>query len=203
MTDRAPRQLLRRDERRAQILRAAAVAFSEAGFAATSVEDVAKQAGITKLIVYRHFASKADLYRAILDEVAKRLSEEFVARSSVPEPRGAGVGSLLAVARELPDGFRLLFVHAAREPEFSEFALEFRDLQTALAEQVLADVIPDEVIRSWATRQLVDELVISVLNWIDCGSPERDHVFERIVTDSIAASVQSWEASARAALNHS
>lgn len=116
MTKRQPRQLLRRDERRAQILRAAAVAFSESGFAATSVEDVAKQAGITKLIVYRHFESKAELYRAILDEVARRLSEEFlelVAEDRVVGSGNSGVLSLLNVARELPDGFRLLFLHAA------------------------------------------------------------------------------------------
>lgn len=140
MTKRQPRQLLRRDERRAQILRAAAVAFSESGFAATSVEDVAKQAGITKLIVYRHFESKAELYRAILDEVARRLSEEFlelVAEDRVVGSGNSGVLSLLNVARELPDGFRLLFLHAAREPEFAGFAREFRELQTHVAASAL------------------------------------------------------------------
>lgn len=142
MTKRQPRQLLRRDERRAQILRAAAVAFSESGFAATSVEDVAKQAGITKLIVYRHFESKAELYRAILDEVARRLSEEFlelVAEDRVVGSGNSGVLSLLNVARELPDGFRLLFLHAAREPEFAGFAREFRELQTHVAASARAD----------------------------------------------------------------
>src|SRR6478672_5142048 len=117
-----PRQLLRRDQRRAQILRAAAQAFSRDGYVATSVEEVAKQAGITKLIVYRHFDSKAALYRAILDEVATRLGEEWLLNTDEARPQGSAVRTLLTVARELPDGFRLLFVHAAREQEFMAYA---------------------------------------------------------------------------------
>ena len=43
-----------RDERRAQILGAAATAFAESGFAATSMADVARAAGITKPVSYTH-----------------------------------------------------------------------------------------------------------------------------------------------------
>jgi len=52
------RQLLSRADRQAQLLRAAATAFARAGFAATSMDDVAAEAGVTKLIVYRNFDSK-------------------------------------------------------------------------------------------------------------------------------------------------
>lgn len=199
MTARQPRQLLRRDERRAQILRAAAVAFSESGFAATSVEDVAKQAGITKLIVYRHFESKAELYRAILDEVARRLSEEFLELMG-DVPGSAGVVALLNVARELPDGFRLLFLHAAREPEFAGFAREFRELQTRVAAGALEPMIADPTLRAWGTRQLVDTLVSAVLNWMECGDPARDHLFVELTTDAVRSSVMSWATVADEAL---
>lgn len=199
MTARQPRQLLRRDERRAQILRAAAVAFSESGFAATSVEDVAKQAGITKLIVYRHFESKAELYRAILDEVARRLSEEFLELMG-DVPGSAGVVALLNVARELPDGFRLLFLHAAREPEFAGFAREFRELQTLVAAGALEPMIADPTLRAWGTRQLVDTLVSAVLNWMECGDPARDHLFVELTTDAVRSSVMSWATVADEAL---
>jgi len=176
------------------------VAFSESGFAATSVEDVAKQAGITKLIVYRHFESKAELYRAILDEVARRLSEEFIELMAEDLPGSAGVVALLNVARELPDGFRLLFLHAAREPEFAGFAQEFRELQTAVAAGALEPVIADPTIRAWGTRQLVDTLVSSVLNWLDSGDAARDHLFVELTTDSVRSSVISWATVADQAL---
>ena len=61
------RRLLSREQREASILRAAARAFATGGFAATSMEDIAAEAGVTKLIVYRHFDSKQQLYEAVLD----------------------------------------------------------------------------------------------------------------------------------------
>ena len=49
------------------------------GLAATSMDDVAAEAGVTRLIVYRNFESKEGLYRAVLERVATRLRDEFVA----------------------------------------------------------------------------------------------------------------------------
>ena len=71
------RVLLDRPARRAAILAAAAGAFAERGFADTSMDDVAAAAGITRLIVYRHFDSKEDLYAAVLQHVRDRLAEEL------------------------------------------------------------------------------------------------------------------------------
>src|SRR5687768_1895498 len=121
----APRQLLGREERQASILRGAAQAFARAGFAGTSMDDVAAAAGITKLIVYRHFDSKDELYRAVLQRVSSRLAEELVAALEQPQPRAIGARVLLTVAREDPDGFVLLWRHAAREPQFAAYAAEF------------------------------------------------------------------------------
>ena len=73
--------------RRAAILRAAAAAFAERGFADTSMDDVAAAAGITRLIVYRHFPSKEALYVAVLEGVRDRLAEESVASIERGESR--------------------------------------------------------------------------------------------------------------------
>src|ERR1700689_3304575 len=107
------RVLLDRPARRAAILRAAAAAFAEGGFAATSMDDVAAAAGITRLIVYRHFDTKESLYGAVLQDVRDRLAAESA--------RGAGRGesvalrALLFVGRDDPAGVTLLLRHAARE----------------------------------------------------------------------------------------
>ena len=84
-----------RDDRRAQLVGAAAAAFLAAGFDATSMEAVAERAGVTRLIVYRHFDSKEALYRAVLDSVVESLRSEFdpVAPSGVaaaPAPPANG-----------------------------------------------------------------------------------------------------------------
>jgi AcrR family transcriptional regulator len=188
------RAQLPRDERRAQILRAAACAFAREGFAATSVDEVAKSAGITKLIVYRHFDSKAALYRAILDDVTVRLAEEWGSASFEQHTRGAAARTLLRVGRSNPDGFRLLFVHAAREVEFAGYAAEIRALQTGLAEEMLAPLPLDDLLRRWATSVLVDQLVVAVLGWLDDGDPDRDDEWVDLVTAGLRAEIETWVA---------
>ena len=79
---------LPRAERQESILHGAAAAFARTGYAATSMEDIAAASGITKLIVYRHFDSKEELYRAVLQRVFDRLAEEFV--DGVRERAGDG-----------------------------------------------------------------------------------------------------------------
>jgi len=54
------RQRMPRAQRREQILAAATHAFARAGFADTSLDDVAAEAGVTRVILYRHFDSKAE-----------------------------------------------------------------------------------------------------------------------------------------------
>ena len=67
----------RRDPaRRMALLAAAAEAFAHAGYAATSMDEIAATAGITKLIVYRHFESKEVLYRAVLEQVFQKSPAE-------------------------------------------------------------------------------------------------------------------------------
>jgi len=178
------RQLLPREERQAQLLRAAASAFAHAGFAATSMDDVAAEAGVTKLIVYRHFESKEELYRAVLRAVAERLGEEFVKGLSQPEParKGFTTRSILIVARENPDGFRLLTTHAAREPQFAELASEFKEQGLHVADAMIGDMIPDPVVKAWASGVIADYVVQGVLVWLDVGDPARDEEFVELAT---------------------
>jgi AcrR family transcriptional regulator len=144
----APVRRLRRAQRREQILTAATEAFARNGFAATSLDDIAGQAGITRVLLYRHFDSKTDLYQAVLDRMCARLE------AHVEEPVGgftdASVDGLLAAAVESPAGFRLLFQHALREPEFSERIEKFRADITAAAYRQISTMVPDKALAPWA-----------------------------------------------------
>jgi len=183
---------MRRDERRAQILGAAAAAFSREGFAATSMDEVADEAGITKLIVYRHFDSKEELYRAILDQVGGRLAEEWKSASIDGDGGGLAAHTLLTVARDLPDGFRLLFVHASREQEFATYADEVRAVQLALADEQLGDLLEPGPIHDWVVKMSIDYLVSAVLEWIDIGPPSLDEQWERRMNLGLRAMVTAW-----------
>jgi AcrR family transcriptional regulator len=58
------------DERRLQILRVAMRLFSQRGFRGTITKEIAKAAGVSEAMVFRHFATKEELYSAILDQKA-------------------------------------------------------------------------------------------------------------------------------------
>lgn len=60
------------DERRMQILEAAANLFSVNGFRGTTTKEIARDAGVSEALVFRHFATKDKLYEAILDARACR-----------------------------------------------------------------------------------------------------------------------------------
>jgi AcrR family transcriptional regulator len=164
----AKRRLLHRDERRAQLVSAAAHAFLAGGFAATNLDDVAAQAGVTKMIIYRHFDSKSDLYRAVLLDTRQRIE----ARIGAPEQFGPqALHNLVLAARENPDGFRLLYRHARREPDFAGYLDELSLTASRNADRWLRELIPDPGRRAWIASLLPALTIDAILTWLDTGQP--------------------------------
>jgi AcrR family transcriptional regulator len=185
---------LPRAERQAQVLDAAAAAFAHTGFGDTSMDDVATAAGVTRLIVYRNFPSKEELYRAVLERVANRLGEEFELIGPPPGRAPVVVNALLRVAREQPDGFRLLWVHAAHEPAFASYAAEFRELAVDYARQMLVTDITDPMLLAWASNTIVGHVYDAVLTWLQLGDPADDESFVAFVSAGLRALVTAWAA---------
>jgi AcrR family transcriptional regulator len=172
----APGRRLPRAQRRDQILAAATRAFARAGFAATSLDDIAAEAGISRVILYRHFDSKTDLYRAALDRVGARLA----ATVGMRDYTAASVDALVAAAAADPDGFRLLFRHAAREPEFRAETDRLRATSIKVAERELAKSIPDAAWRRWTAHLAPVVVIEAVMAWLDTGQPDPDQIATRI-----------------------
>jgi AcrR family transcriptional regulator len=168
--------LLPRAQRREQILLSATRAFARAGFAATGLEDVAAEARVSRDVLYRHFESKADLYRAVLSRAQDRLG----AATGAPDFTPASLDELLAAAAEEPAGFRLLFHHAAREPEFRREMDELRACMFDVTYRQLADVIPDPAWARWASTLVPTTAVEGVIAWLDAGQPDPATAASRI-----------------------
>jgi AcrR family transcriptional regulator len=171
-----PTRRLGRAERREQIVLAATRAFARSGFAATGLDDIAAEAGISRVILYRHFDTKADLYRAVLERVCSRLLEACGARDFT----ASTIPALVAVAGEDPDGFRLLFHHAAREPEFQAEMSQFRTAMTSTARSELADLVPDHAWGQWAAQLTATMAIEAIIAWLDAGRPDPDQAADRI-----------------------
>jgi AcrR family transcriptional regulator len=183
---------LPRSERRQSILGGAGRAFTAAGFAATSMEAIAEEAGVSKLLLYRHFESKAELYRSVLEQVQVRIAEEFSAAAQRGQGPGVPAWAFTAVAREDPEGFRLLWRHAAREPAFAGHAAEVRAEAVLYAEGVLTQFVVDPTVLGWAAETIVAFLVEAVLAWLERGDPQRDEEFVALATASLEALVRTW-----------
>ena len=69
----SPRIRLKGDERRSQLLGIAKRLFSECGFENTTTKAIAAEAGVSEAIIFRHFASKEELYAKILDQKADEI----------------------------------------------------------------------------------------------------------------------------------
>ena len=172
MGDERPK-LLKRPERRRTLVAAAARAFAQNGFAATSLDDVATEAGVSRVLIYRHFDSKSELYQAALDEVAGQLVQ---ATGAPDRLSAASLDGLIRVARDNPDGFRLFFRHSGREPEFRAHADWLRGAMVETAEPYLREVIADTARLAWAAALVPAVVIETLLAWLDSGAPDPDSV---------------------------
>lgn len=79
---------------RQALLDAALIVFSQKGYAAARLEDVAEQAGVSRGAIYWHFHSKAELYNTMVSEIWSRAG-------AVVERAIAGGGTFIEVTRRI------------------------------------------------------------------------------------------------------
>ena len=119
-----PKRRLTAEERRTGILDAALTAFSQKGYYATSLDDIAGEAGVSKALIYEHFASKQELHADLIARNARELTQRVagalsgVEIESTVERLAAGLEAFFAFVEERRDAWRMLFRDAA-DPESS------------------------------------------------------------------------------------
>jgi AcrR family transcriptional regulator len=183
-----PAVKLHRKERQKAILEGAAKAFVKHGFNATSLDDIASSAGISRALLYRHFDSKQAIYTAIISDTLHQL------RGEAPVEPGVGFGgrqqNLITTAQYSPDGFVLVFRHAVHEPAFQAQAATNNVLRQKYIESNLGDTIPDKKRRAFAAALIRDTLINTLLTWIDNGQPEPERM-EHLLDELLQAIVIS------------
>ena len=132
-------------ERREQLLSTAVTVFAEHGYHATSMNDVAEAAGVTKPVLYQHFSSKRELFVELLTEIGDELRETIAkATADAAGPRQQiehGFRAYFRYVGESTDAFRVLFGSGARrDPEFASFA---RAVEASIAEAIAELIVVD------------------------------------------------------------
>ena len=122
---------MRGPERRAQLLDVARKVFGNHGFHTVTMDEVAREAGITKPILYDHFPSKRELYLALMEEDLRELKERV--HTALEEATGnrerirASFQAYFDFVDDHEEGFRILMQEAVGvEDDFRQIVERFR-----------------------------------------------------------------------------
>ena len=136
----APRRRLTREESKArtrqELLRAASRLFLRNGFVATSLSDIAEEAGLTKGAVYSNFESKEELFLALLagDQARPYAAQEDLAPSDLSTVDGADALARARAWGEHLGGLQPNRRNVALFLEMNAFALRNERTRTGVAE---------------------------------------------------------------------
>lgn len=89
------------DEKSISIMQAAIKLFAKKGFTSTSVQEIAKNAGISKGAFYLHFSSKDELLFALFDYYYNQMKAKVDACANEPDPREKFVSQLAVMFKEI------------------------------------------------------------------------------------------------------
>ena len=152
------------DERRRQLLELGARLFTERAYDELSMAAIAREAGISKALLYHYFPSKSDFFAATLHGKAT----ELAARMEGVEDVETGLERFLLWVEENKAAYAKL-VRSAGIPEAGALMTEIRDATAARIVDALG-------IRRTAARAWLWFLDGAILDWIEHGDVSRDEV---------------------------
>lgn len=162
---------LRRNLVEAEILERAAQLFSERGYAATSLQDIADDVGMNRSSLYHYFQNKEDMLVRLVSDLV--LSSELALRQMKAAEKGHPVAqlrnaveSLLGPIVEAPHRFRLLLTVETELP--AEIARRWRDTRRKIVSEV-AEMIRDGVSSGHfrhVDEQIATFTVLGMCNWV-------------------------------------
>jgi AcrR family transcriptional regulator len=164
------------DERRRRLLEQGAELFSRHAYADLSMAAIAREAGISKALLYHYFPSKQAFFVATLEQQAAELAARLEVDPSLPpaEQLAAALDAFLGWVEEHAEGYGKLLVGAATHPEVRELVDAVR---TQTAERILAGIAPDPAppavraaVRGWLW--FLDGVLLDWLEHRDLGRDE-------------------------------
>lgn len=166
------------DERREQLLKLGAGLFASHSFGELSMARIAREAGISKALLYHYFPSKQDFFLATLQDAAEEL-----ARRTQPDPGlspaealSASLDAFLGWIEENELAYRKLMESAGSVPEVGEWITQVRDDTSArILDGMGVGADPPPKVRA-ATRAWLWFMDGAILDWLDHRDLERGEV---------------------------
>jgi AcrR family transcriptional regulator len=144
------RRTARGTRSRERVLQAAMAAFGDRGYEGASMSGIARDAGVTKSVIYDHFPSKAELHKALVEQQARAL--EAAVTSAVQAKAGEGAGKRLRAGvdayfrfvEEHPAAWALLVRDPPGEPDLLAFHADLQvRARASMARLIGADRVSD------------------------------------------------------------
>jgi AcrR family transcriptional regulator len=187
-SDGRPRVRMTGRERREQLLNVGRALFAEKGFEATSIEEIAARAGVSKPVVYEHFGGKEGLYAVVVDREMSDLLDRLTEALSAAHPRmlvEKAALALLTYIEEETDGFRIL---SRDSPVASSSGGTFSSLLNDIASQVEHIMAREFEQRGMDTKlapmyaqMLVGMVALTGQWWLEERQPQREEVAAHLV----------------------
>lgn len=147
MTPRTPTENQRiRDERREQLLAAAAQVFARKGLAATKIADVAAAAGISHGLVYHYFPSKEELFTALVEQImngAVWVAQAASGQPGTPVERLHWMLSMMLMGMEQQPEFFLVMIQAVTSEAVPASARQMAMQQAAISRESVTQLIAE------------------------------------------------------------
>ncbi len=174
-------------ERREQLLAISRSLFAERGFEATSIEEIAARAHVSKPIVYEHFGGKEGLYAVVVDREMRHLLDRVTTALTAGHPRELleqAALALLGYIEDQTDGFRVL----VRDSPVASTSGNFSSLLNDIASQVEHILAREFAARHYETKlaglysqALVGMVALTGEWWLEARKPKKDEVAAHLV----------------------
>jgi len=177
------------EDRREQLTEVARELFAERGYAASSMEEIAERAGVSKPVVYEHFAAKDAIYKVIVDREVRGLVDRIKAALEPGHPRrtiSRAVDAFLEYIEDEQAGFKILVRDSpVGTGDGSRSLPSVLDEIARAVELLLRRELRDRgfsvKMAPILARSLVGMIALPGQWWLDAGRLQRKYVADQIV----------------------
>ena len=174
-------------QRREQLISVGRRVFAERGLDATSVEEVAARAKVSKPVVYEHFGGKEGLYAVVVDREVRALLDRIANALTAGHPRELleqAALALLDYIEEETDGFRVLVRESPVGSSSGNFSSVLNDVAHQV-EHILASEFKqrgyDGKLAELYSQALVGMVALTGRWWLEVRKPRREIVAAHLV----------------------
>jgi AcrR family transcriptional regulator len=185
--ERPPRVRMTGTQRREQLIEIGRSLFAERGYEATSVEEIAGRAHVSKPVVYEHFGGKEGLYAVIVDREMSTLLQMITSslennRSRIRVERVAL--ALLTYVEDRTDGFRILVRDSPVAAADGKYSSLLNDAVSQVGHILAADFTRRGFDAGFAplyAQALVGMVSMTAQWWLDVREPSKEVVAAHVV----------------------